>query len=272
MSKAHMIVAGAIVPGLPQLGHPERGPSYRALHDAMQALGEQWRVAGIQRIFYYSTQWISVLGQSFQARADLSGLHVDENWYELGDLPFKFRVDRPAAERLAAAAAAAGYQARLVDYDGFPVDTGTIVADSLLNPGARMQSLMMGCCVYSDYADTVKLAATALAALADGVPTAAVAVSGLSGRYFTSDIDGREDHVNGKADDEWNRKVLAKLTAGDISGARADLPAYGAACKVDMGLKALAFLEGLQVATPGRHAKLLAYGALHGTGAAVLSF
>jgi len=41
---------------------------------------------------------------------------------------------------------------------------------------------------------------------------------------------------------------------------------------VDMGFKALAFLEGLQLATQGHKANLLAYGALHGTGAAVLSF
>jgi 2-aminophenol/2-amino-5-chlorophenol 1,6-dioxygenase alpha subunit len=262
----------AIVPGLPQLNKPQLSSSYRELSEAMTALGDTWRHEGIERIFYYSTQWISVLGQSYQARAALSGLHVDENWYELGDLPFKFTVDRSAAERMAKSAESAGYQTRLVDYDGFPVDTGTIVADGLLNPGGRMKSLMLSCCVYSDYADTVKLAGTALAALADGVPTAAVAVTGLSGRYFTTDIDPREDHINGKADDEWNRKILAKLAAGDVNGARADLPAYGAACKVDMGLKALAFLEGLQVATQGRKATLRAYGALHGTGGAVLSY
>lgn len=265
-------VTGAILPGLPHILKPELNQAYKELAGAVQAYGDKLYERGVRRVIYYSTQWISVLGHSFQARPRLEGLHVDENWYDLPDLPFRFDVDLGAAQAMAGAATKAGYQTRLIDYEGFPVDTGTIVADSLLNKG-RFKTGMVSCCVYSDYSDTTKLAQTLTSALAaNGVPTAMIAVSSLSGRYFTTEVDPREDHVSAKGDDEWNRKIIGLLESGRLSEAEAALPAYTAACKVDMGLKALAFLKGAGAAIPGKGAVCHAYGGIYGTGAAVLEF
>jgi 2-aminophenol/2-amino-5-chlorophenol 1,6-dioxygenase alpha subunit len=270
MSDSATLKAACLVPGLPHLLKPSLSPSYRALATAAEALGDQLERQGVERVIYYSTQWISVLGHLYQAKADLKGLHVDENWYELLDLPFAFQVDQPFAQRLAAAGTAAGYQTKLVDYEGFPVDTGTIVADRLLNKG-RFRTNMVSCCVYSDYADTVKLASTVRETLAgDATPTALVTVSMLSGRFFTTDIDHREDHVSDAADDQWNQRVLDRLKAGKWDEVEKLLPEYARACKVDMGLKALAFLKGMGALRAG--AKVHAYGGVHGTGAAVIEF
>lgn len=264
------LVSASLVPGLPHILQPEMNPAYASLAGAMQGLGDRLQARGVERILYYSTGWISVLGQSFQARAGLRGLHVDENWYDLGDLQFAFDVDTDLASRLAAAAEGAGYQSRLIDYEGFPVDTGTIVADRMLNKG-RFKTAMVSCCVYSDYAATAKLAGVlAKAAAVDRIPTALVTVSMLSGRFFTGGIDLREDHISDAGDDRWNHRMLDLLAAGKFAEAEALVPEYSQACKVDMGFKALAFLKGWGALAPGAKATVHAYGGIYGTGAAVV--
>jgi len=265
------IKGALIVPGLPHLLKPELNPGYKKLTDALAAAGDHFAADGVKRVIYYSTQWISVLGHSFQARAELKGHHVDENWYELPDLPFQFKVDTALAARCANAIEAKGWQAKLIDYDNFPVDTGTIVADSLLNKG-RFTTGMVSCCVYSDFADTTKLAATLKDAIEqDGVPTAVVCVSMLSGRFFTRDIDLREDHVSDPEDDKWNKRILALMEKGEFAEVEALLGDYAKSCKVDMGFKVLSFLKGIGALAQGRKAAVKAYGALYGTGAAVVA-
>lgn len=265
------VKAAALVPGLPHMLRPELNLNYKALADGVEALGNEFEKAGIQRIVYYSTQWISVLGHLFQAKSNLEGLHVDDNWYDLGDLPFRFNVDRQLAELMAKRAEQHGYQTKLVDYNGFPVDTGTIVADTLLNKG-RFSTAMVSCCVYSDYADTLKLAQILSDAIAvDKRPTAVVAVSSLSGKWFTTEIDPREDHVVPEMA-EWDRLILGLWERGHMLATEERRLEYSNRCKVDMGLKALSFLRGVGGAVEGRAAVVKAYGGIYGTGAAVVRF
>lgn len=259
------------VPGLPHLLKPELNKSYGEISRAMTQVGQDLKDAGVERILYYSTQWISVLGHLYQAKKNLQGYHVDENWYDLVDLPFDFQVDAEFAGKLAAAATKDGYQTKLVDYEGFPVDSGTIVADTLLNPG-KLATNMISCCVYSDYADTVKLAGGVRAVIdAGSKATAVVIVSGLSGRWFTREIDYSEDGVSDPADDRWNQRMIGLFEQGAYAEAEKLIPDYAGACKVDMGLKGLAFLRGIG-ALDGRKATTKAYGGVYGTGAAVLRF
>lgn len=263
-------LTAALVPGLPHLLKPELSPGYGELHKAMEALGDRWASAGVERILYYSTAWISVLGQLIQAGENLRGLHVDENWHELADLPFDFKVDVAFAKKVKATIESAGYQTKLVNYEGFPVDTGTIVADHLLNKG-RFESNMVASCVYTDAADTEALAGLFREELnRDQRKTAVVGIQVLSGRYFTTEIDLREDQISDPGDDRWNRKMIAYLEAGDTAGFEKELPAYCAACKVEMGLKTYHWLKGLG-AISGK-ATCAAYAPVYGTGAAVLSW
>ncbi len=269
---SQFLKGAALVPGLPHVLSPDLNPHYANLAKGLAAVGDRFKAEGVERVIYYSTQWISVLGHLYQAKKDLNGLHVDENWYAMGDLPFDFKIDVPFAEKLAKEAAAQGYQTKLVDYEGFPVDTGTIVADRLLNKG-RFKSNMVSCCVYSDYADTVKLSGLIQKAIDEGkVKTAVVCVSGLSGRWFTTDIDPREDHVSSKDDDQWNKRMLELFEKGHFDQAEKLAPEYAGAARVDMGFKALAFLRGAGALKQGKAAKLHAYGPIYGTGAAVVEF
>ena len=264
------IHSGHIVPGLPHILKPTLNKKYSELSQAMQKIGDDLAAAGVERILYYSTQWISVLGQSFQAGKNLKGTHVDENWHDLLDLPFDFKIDQAFARALSETAKADGYQVKLIDYTGFPVDTGTIVADTLINKG-RFTTNMVSCCVYSDYNDTVKLTkALHKVALADKKKTAVVVVSMLSGRYFTTEMDLREDHISSPEDDKWNLKILELMKQGKYSEVENQLSQYNNACKVDMGFKALAVLKGMDLLK--KPAVIQSYGPIYGTGNAVMTF
>jgi 2-aminophenol/2-amino-5-chlorophenol 1,6-dioxygenase alpha subunit len=264
------IKAAALAPGLPHLLTSDVNKPYAELANAVEALGDSFQARGVKRVLYYSTQWLSVLGQSFQAKTDLKGLHVDENWYDLADLPFDFKVDGAFAQKMAAAATDQGFQSKLIDYNGFPVDTGTIVVDQLLNKG-RFSTNMVACCVYSDGPETEKLAKTIRDTIdGDDTPTGIVCVSGLSGRWFTTEIDLREDHIRSPEDDEWNRKILGKFESGAHKELTKLIPEYAGACKVDMGFKAYNFLNGVGAFTEGKPAQVRAYGPIYGTGNAVI--
>ena len=61
-------------------------------------------------ILLYSTQWIAVLDQLWQTRPRVSGLHVDENWHEYGELPYKLKIDTRLAKACVAATGTIGGQ------------------------------------------------------------------------------------------------------------------------------------------------------------------
>ena len=49
-------------------------------------------------ILYFSTQWLSVIGYLFQADPSPEWVHVDQNWYDYGSIPYKFKMDTDFAE------------------------------------------------------------------------------------------------------------------------------------------------------------------------------
>jgi 2-aminophenol/2-amino-5-chlorophenol 1,6-dioxygenase alpha subunit len=263
---------GALVPGLPHLLRGDLNPQYADLAKAVSEVGDWLAGEGVTRLVYFSTKWLSVLGQMYQGRRTLQGRHVDEMWYDLGDLPFDFDVDRPFAEAMAAFAKQESHQTQIVDYEGFPVDTGTIVADRLLNRG-RFCVNMVACSLYLDLQGMELFAHTVRQAIGkDAQKTAVIGVSGLSGHWHRRIINYADDTGLSETDDVYNRRFLGMLEAGTIRGCLDLLPEYGRLCHVDMGGKALPFLVGAGVAAEGRKAHVRAYGSIYGTGAAVVSF
>ena len=262
----------ALVPGLPHLLNPVPGSGHEALARAMTQIGEALESKGVKRILYYSTQWLSVLGTMVQSQPSISGVHVDASWHQLGEIPFSFNVDTAFAEKMAAAATGAGFRTQAINYEGFPIDTGTIVADRLINR-QTLATGMISSWLYAGYGDTVKFGRSLADALAaDTTPTAVIAVSSLSGNYFSTDIDPREDHISRPEDDEWNQRIIALMSSGSFGEADLLVPTYAKECRAELGFKALAFLRGIGAARDKYGAKCLHYGAIHGTGAAVLQF
>jgi 2-aminophenol/2-amino-5-chlorophenol 1,6-dioxygenase alpha subunit len=263
------VVSAFLVSGSPLPMLKPENPAWAGLAAGFARAREALVASNPDVLLVYSTQWIAVLDELWQVRARSKGVHVDENWYEFGDLPFDIRADVALAKACVAGCAGIGVSAKPVDYEDFPIDTGTIVADTLLNPG-RLPLVIAANNVYHDFVTTERLAAMAAAtAQAQGKRVAVVAVGGLSGAYFDHSIDIAEDHVRHAADDAANRAFLEALGRGS-DAARAAVADYAGAVKADFGMKHLAWVLGATGGFSG--ATVHGYGATYGAGAAVVEF
>jgi 2-aminophenol/2-amino-5-chlorophenol 1,6-dioxygenase alpha subunit len=218
----------------------------------------------------WSSQWISVLGHLYQALPNPKGVHVDENWHAMGDFPFDVRVDVELVQVAVAASEKQGLQARGVAYEGFPLDTGTLVAHGFLNAASRPLACV-SCNIYAGAAEERKLgAAAAEAVVALGRRAVVVCVSGLSSHVSTKDVEPGEDAVSGE-DDAWNRRILDAIAAGDNAGAEEMSPDFARAAGADMMFKGFSWLLGAMGRNDAR-GTVLGYRPLWGTGAAVVEW
>ncbi len=266
------IVDAYIVPGLPHLVSDKPVASWESLRNGMRQAGEHIKSLQPEVLVLYSTQWISVLGHSFQTNPNPKGLHVDENWYNLGDFPFDLTVDAALGTRAAEVAAALGLATKTVNYQGFPLDTGTLVALRFLNPDNRIPVAIVSCNIYAGQEDSLTLGKAMRQAITEsGKRAVAVACSGLSSRFFTEEIDPQSDRFLQATDDEWNRRILGLVEQGKNAEVLATSGEFVRAAAADMGFKAFAWLMGV-MGTPATPGKVLAYGPVWGTGAAVVEY
>lgn len=266
------VVSAFLVPGSPLPLLQRDNPPWKALADGYDAARRALAASKPDVIVLYSTQWFAVLDQLWQGKPRISGLHVDENWHELGGLRYDLRVDTNLARACVAAANEAGIKSKLVDYEGFPIDTGTIVANAFLNPDKEVAVLVVANNLYHDWDTTRRLGEIAVErAIAQGKRVALVAVGGLSGTLFREEVPFAEDRIASQSDDTWNRDVLRLIEAGKVEELVAEIPNYVKQAKVDMGLKHLAFLLG---GLGGRYTGAVthAYGPSYGAGSAVIEF
>lgn len=266
-------VIGLIVPGLPHpLLAPEQNKSWGEIRAAYDSARQKLIDAGVQRIIIYSTQWFSILGHQIQAHPNPEWIHVDQEFHELGDLPYSFSVDVDFAQRYVKKARSRGLHARTVAYHGFPIDTGSIVANNLLNPDNRFSVGIVSCNMYADRAETVVLGKAAQDALEeDNVPTAVIAVTCLSRRLHTELKAPEDDQISSLMDDEWNQKLLELLSEGRLEDVSQLARTFAAQAHADNKLKAIWWLGAVM----GQHNKytgdVLAYGPIFGSGSAVVS-
>jgi 2-aminophenol/2-amino-5-chlorophenol 1,6-dioxygenase alpha subunit len=265
------IVSAFLLPGNPLPLLKADNPPWKLLADASRQAGVALRESRPDVLLIYSTQWIAVLDELWQTRPHSVGRHVDENWYEYGDLQMNLRCDVELAKACIAAATAEGVRSKAVDYEDFPIDTGTIVASAFVNPDGRIPAVVAANNVYHDFALTTKIGGIAAAqANAQGKRAAVLGIGGLSGSYFDREIDIAEDRVVRSEDDAANRAFLERLGRGSGGSLPDDIAEYAKSVKADMGCKHLAWLLG---ATGGfRGASVLGYGATYGAGAAVVQF
>src|SRR5260370_42332830 len=105
----------------------------------------------------------------------------------------------------------AGLQVRAVDYEGFPTDTGTLVALNFLNPKNEIPVVCISCNIYSGRDEELKLGqASADAVRTLGRRAVMAASAGLSGHYFTREITADEDKIVNDQDDNENRQLPAR--------------------------------------------------------------
>lgn len=272
-SSAHSpVVRGLIVPGRPHpLLAPDRSPAWRKLRDAFARAREDIANAQADLLVLYSTQWLSVIGHQIQADPHPEWVLVDQEWHELGEMPYRFRMDSEFAAAYESAARARGLHARTVAYRGFPIDTGTVVALKLLNPDNRLPACVVSCNMYADRGETLVLGKAAADALrTTGKRAIAVAVTALSNRMFTAPIDPQQDRISSLRDDEWNRKLLEILAEGRLEDVSQLAREFTGQASADQKLKAIWWLAAIM----GQHNRyagtVYEYQPVWGTGGAVV--
>ncbi len=259
-----------IVPGLPHLAFDT--PGWDNLKQAMQQAGESARAVNPDVLVIYSAQWISVLGHSFQADPNPRGVHVDENWYDLGDFEFNFKVDVELSKLAEETVRGKGFATKLINYEGFPVDTGTLVVLKAFNPENKIPVMIVSSNIYASPEDSFRLGEAIGEALRhSGKKAVLINCSSLSNRFLTEDIVPAQDRLASQKDDEWNRRMLDLIQAGKTAEVLAKAPDYIKEANPEMQFKGFYWLMGV-LSKPEIVGNVLAYGPLWGTGAAVVEY
>ena len=188
-------------------------------------------------------------------------------------MPYNFQIDTEFAHEYCSMAEKRGLHARTVEYEGFPIDTGSVVALSLLNPDNRIPACIVSSNMYANRSETIVLGKAANDALINqGKKAVVVVVSSLSNRMFTEHIDPAEDRIHSSKDDEWNQKILEFFADGRLE----DLSQLSREIHGQIRVqKVVAYKPAWwMAASMGQHnnynGEVLAYEALHGSGGAVI--
>ena len=142
---------------------------------------------------------------------------VDHDFHDLGSINYSFNIDAEFAHLWNEANKQRGLQSRTVAYKGFPIDVGSVVALTLLNPENKIPAVIVSSNVYSNRSETTVLAKACLDVIKrTGRKAVAVTAMSLSNRMFTENIEPKDDRIHSLKDDEWNRKILEFLSDGRL--------------------------------------------------------
>lgn len=250
---------------------PDRNAGWGKLRAAYEAAGREIANSGAELMLLYSTQWFSVIGHLFQVDPLPKWTLVDQNWYEFGEIGYEFRVDPEFGKLYCEAAKGCGLQASTVNYHGFPIDTGTVVALKLLNPDNAIPASIVSCNIYAEREETRVLGRAARAAIDRyGKKTVVVCVTNLSNRYEVAEIDPAHDRISSAKDDEWNRKILEMLGEGRLEDVAQVARDFGREANADMGFKAIWWLAALMGENNLYDGKVWEYQPVWGTGSALV--
>lgn len=267
-----MIHKAYIVPGQPHpLLAPEKNAGWASLRRSYEAVGKEIERSGAELLLVYSTQWFSVIGHLFQVDPKPKWTLVDQNWYELGEIPYEFRIDPEFGKLYCGMAKKQGMQAATVAYHGFPIDTGTVVALKLLNPNNAIPASVVSCNIYAEREETRALGIAARAAVeAYGKKTIVVCVTNFSNRYEVAEIDPAHDRISSQKDDEWNRKLLEMLGEGRLEDVAQVARDFAREANADMGFKAIWWLGAVMGEHNKYDGKVWDYQPVWGTGNAIV--
>lgn len=269
------VVLALVVPAHPHpLLCPEQNPGWARLRAAYEEARELLEASEAEIMLIYSTLWPSIIGHQFQAQEEPEWVHVDDDFHHLGSMPYKFLIDAEFAETWKQAAQSRGLEGRTVAYHGFPIDTGSVVALSLLNPDNRIPAAICSSNVYANRSETIVLGkATHDAIRSSGKKAAVIVVTSLSNRMFTEPIQPHEDRIHSLKDDEWNRKLLEFLADGrieDVSQLSRQIHEQIRVQKV-VAFKPMWWLAGVTGQHNNFTGEVHAYEPIHGAGCAVVS-
>jgi 2-aminomuconate deaminase len=199
---------------------------------------------------------------------------VDHDFHDLGSINYSFNIDAEFAELWNAENKSRGLQSRCVNYQGFPIDVGSVVALTLLNPDNKIPAVIVSSNVYADRSETTVLAKACRDIVKKtGRKAVAITAMSLSNRMFTEHIDPKDDKIHSLKDDEWNRKILEFLGEGrleDVGQLSRTIQQQIRVQKV-VNFKPMWWLSAMNENRNNLTGKVLAYEAVHGAGCAVVN-
>jgi len=268
------VVASFVVPVHPHtVLAPDMNPGWRALRDAYDEAAQTIRDLEADLLIIYSTTWPSIIGHQIQADPNPEWVMVDHDFHDLGSIPYSFNIDAEFAHAWDDANRNRGLQSRCVNYKGFPIDVGSVVALTLLNPGNTIPAVIVSSNMYANRSETTVLAKSCLDVIkAQGRRAVAITAMSLSNRMFTDFIEPTEDKIHSLKDDEWNRKILEFLEEGrleDVGQLSRTIHQQIRVQKV-VAFKPMWWLSAMNGNRNDLTGKVLAYEAIHGAGGAVV--
>jgi len=252
---------------------PEKNEGWGKLREAYDLAAKRIDESGADLLIIYSTTWPSIIGHQIQADPNPEWVMVDHDFHDLGSINYSFNIDADFAHAWNNANKERGLQSRTVAYKGFPIDVGSVVALTLLNPENKIPAVIVSSNVYSNRSETTVLAKACLDVIkSTGRKAVAVTAMSLSNRMFTENIDPKDDKIHSLKDDEWNRKILEFLSEGrleDVSQLSRTIHRQIRVQKV-VTFKPMWWLSAMNDNRNNLTGEVLAYEALHGAGGAVV--
>ena len=252
---------------------PEKNEGWGKLREAYDLAAKRIEESGADLLIIYSTTWPSIIGHQIQADPNPEWVMVDHDFHDLGSINYSFNIDADFAHAWNNANKQRGLQSRTVAYKGFPIDVGSVVALTLLNPENKIPAVIVSSNVYSNRSETTVLAKACLDVIkSTGRKAVAVTAMSLSNRMFTENINPKDDKIHSLKDDEWNRKILEFLSEGrleDVSQLSRTIHRQIRVQKV-VTFKPMWWLSAMNDNRNNLTGEVLAYEALHGAGGAVV--
>ncbi|MCB9027256.1 MAG: hypothetical protein H6625_13125 [Bdellovibrionaceae bacterium] len=267
------VLKGYLLPGLPHiLLCPEKNQNWMQVRKAFDRVREEIQTSGADILIIYSTYWPSILGHQIQADPSPEWVHVDEQFHDLGSIPYKFKMDATFAEVLKQKSTERGLHARTINYQGFPIDTGSVVALKLLNPNNKIPAVIVSSNIYSDRAETIVFGKAMADAIEEtGKKAVILVISSLSNRLFTKEFNYAEDKIHSLKDQEWNDKFLELLSEGRLEDCSQLSRQFHREARIKKvtNFKPFWWLAAVMGQSNAYSGEVYAYAPLLGTGAAV---
>ena len=269
------IVESFVVPVHPHtVLAPEQNEGWNRLRQAYDDAAKIITDSGADLLIIYSTTWPSIIGHQLISDPNPQWVMVDHDFHDLGSINYSFNIDAEFAELWNAENKARGLQSRCVNYQGFPIDVGSVVALTLLNPDNKIPAVIVSSNVYADRSETTVLAKACRDIVKKtGRKAVAITAMSLSNRMFTEHIDPKDDKIHSLKDDEWNRKILEFLGEGrleDVGQLSRTIQQQIRVQKV-VNFKPMWWLSAMNENRNNLTGKVLAYEAVHGAGCAVVN-
>ena len=269
------IVESFVVPVHPHtVLAPDQNEGWGKLRQAYDDAAQIIKDSEADLLIIYSTTWPSIIGHQLISDPNPEWVMVDHDFHELGSIHYSFNIDAEFAELWDAENKARGLQSRCVNYRGFPIDVGSVVALTLLNPDNKIPAVIVSSNVYADRSETTVLAKACKELVRKtGRKAVAITAMSLSNRMFTEHIEPENDRIHSLKDDEWNQKILEFLSAGrleDVGQLSRTIQQQIRVQKV-VNFKPMWWLSAMNDNRNDLTGKVLSYEAIHGAGCAVVN-